>query len=193
MSRDQFLLITSFFHLVNNESYIPRGQPGHDPLFKLGSVYKRINRFFSSYTPHQYISLDEGRIPWRGHLSFHVYSPDKPVKYGIRAYMPSDSRNGYVSKLKPHTGKSATGPSINGVTYDLVMSLLCDNYYTSPQLFWDLFQLGVNATGTVRSNCCGIPQEIKAKSLINRGELATMIFCVKHFVNIPDIFFLFLL
>jgi hypothetical protein len=55
MSRDRFLLITSFFHLVNNDSYIPRGQPGHDPLFKLGSVYKRIvDRFFSSYTPHQY-------------------------------------------------------------------------------------------------------------------------------------------
>ena len=64
MSGDRFLLITSFFHLVNNDSYIPRGQPGHDPLFKLGSVYKRIvNRFFSSYTPHQYISLDEGMIP----------------------------------------------------------------------------------------------------------------------------------
>ena len=90
MSRDRFLLITSFFHLVNNDSYIPRGQPGHDPLFKLGSVYKRIvDRFFSSYTPHQYISLDEGMIPGHGHLSFRVYSPDKPVKYGIRAYMLS--------------------------------------------------------------------------------------------------------
>jgi hypothetical protein len=45
--------------------------------------------------------LDEGMIPWRGHLSFRVYSPDKPVKYGIRAYMLSDSTNGYVSKFKP--------------------------------------------------------------------------------------------
>jgi hypothetical protein len=86
MTRDRFLLIASFFHLVNNDSYIPSGQPGHDPLFKLGSVYKRIvDRFFSSYTPHQYISLDEGMIPWRGHLSFFVYSPDKPVEYGIHA------------------------------------------------------------------------------------------------------------
>jgi hypothetical protein len=144
--------------------------------------------------------------------------------------MLSDSTNGYVSKFKPYTGKSATGPSMNGATYDLVMNLMrgllrvadvsdpctvesmktgflsrnlmhsigllfmiaksprfvrdfvlisygipqrfertvpgffekgcnlyCDNYYTSPQLFWDLFQLGVNATGTVRSNRCGIP------------------------------------
>jgi hypothetical protein len=49
-------------------------------------------------------------------------------------------------------------------------NLYCDNYYTSPQLFWDLFQLGVNATGTVRSNRRGIPQEIKTKSLTNRDE-----------------------
>ena len=186
MSRDRFLLITSFFHLVNNDSYIPCGRPGHDPLFKLGSVYKRIvDRFFSSYTPHQYISLDEGVIPWRGHLSFRVYSTDKPVKYGMRAYMLSNSTNGYVSKFKPYTGKSATGPSMNGATYDLVMNLMrgffekgynlyCDNYYTSPQLFWDLFQLGVNATGTVRSNRRGIPQEIKTKSLTNRGDLVIM-------------------
>jgi hypothetical protein len=26
-------------------------------------------------------------IPWIGNLSFRVYSPDKPVKYGIKAYI----------------------------------------------------------------------------------------------------------
>jgi hypothetical protein len=47
-------------------------------------------------------------IPWRGNLSFRVYSPDKPVKYGIKAYMVSDSSNGYVSKFKLYTGKFTT-------------------------------------------------------------------------------------
>jgi hypothetical protein len=57
--------------------------PGHDPLFKLGPIFKRmLSRFNSAYIPHQNISLDEGMIPWRGNLSFRVYSPDKPVKYG---------------------------------------------------------------------------------------------------------------
>jgi hypothetical protein len=31
-----------------------------------------------------------------------------------------------VSKFKPYTGKSATGPSMNGATYDLVMNLMRD-------------------------------------------------------------------
>jgi hypothetical protein len=74
--------------------------------------------------PHQNISLDEGMIPWRGNLSYRVYSPDKPVKYGIKAYMVSDSSSGYVSKFKLYTGKSLTGPSFNGATYDLVMDMI---------------------------------------------------------------------
>jgi hypothetical protein len=63
-------------------------------------------------------------IPWRGNLSFRVYSPDKPVKYGIKAYMVSDSSNGYVSKFKLYIGKSFTGPSFNGVKYDLVLDMM---------------------------------------------------------------------
>ena len=144
-----------------------------------------ISRFNSAYIPHQNISLDEGMIPWRGNLSFRVYSPDKPVKYGIKAYMVSDSSNGYVLKFKLYTGKSLTGPSFNGATYDLVMdmmrgffdkgySLYCDNYYTSPQLFWDLFQLGTYATGTVRQNRRGIPQTLKDYQLRNRGDIFVM-------------------
>jgi hypothetical protein len=107
------------------------------------------------------------------------------VKYGIKAYMVSDSSNGYVSKFKLYTGKSLTGPSFNGVTYDLVMdmmrgyvdkgySLYCDNYYASPQLFRDLFQLGTYATGTVRQNRRGIPQTLKDYQLRNRGDIFVM-------------------
>jgi hypothetical protein len=42
--------------------------------------------------------------------------------------------------------------------FDKGYSLYCDNYYPSPQLFWDLFQLGTYATGTVRQNRRGISQ-----------------------------------
>ena len=34
MRRECFCLILSFFHLCN-EQFIPRGQPGHDPIFKI--------------------------------------------------------------------------------------------------------------------------------------------------------------
>jgi len=38
MSRDRFWLLLSFFHLADNSKQVRRGQQGHDPVFKLGTV-----------------------------------------------------------------------------------------------------------------------------------------------------------
>ena len=35
---DQFSLILKFLHLNDNSGYIPRGQPGHGPLYKLRTL-----------------------------------------------------------------------------------------------------------------------------------------------------------
>lgn len=108
--------------------------------------YGCLSDFFS-YIHH----ISKGMIPWKGNLSFCVYSTDKPVKYGIKAYMLSDATNSYVSKLKIYTGKNKTGPSyfLFDLTMDIMrgyfengFSLYCDIYLMSPQLFWDLHQLG---------------------------------------------------
>lgn len=107
MPRDRFWLLMSFFHLADNTLQVRRGMPGFDPLYKLGTLYKNIiHRFGNVFTPHQQLSLDEGMVPWRGNLSFRVYNPDKPKKYGIKAYMICDSVTGYCTKFKLYTGKS---------------------------------------------------------------------------------------
>ena len=184
MARDRFLLILTFLHLNDNTHYIPRGQENYDPLFKLGNIFKLIvSSFGNAYYPHQQLALDEGMVPWRGNLSFRVYNPDKPTKYGIKAYMICDATNGYCSRFKLYTGKPSTPPSRNGATYDLTMDLLrgyfgrghilyCDNYYSSPQLFLDLWRLGLGATGTVRSNRKGVPQLIKGMRVPRKGDIA---------------------
>ena len=101
MARDRFLLLLSFFHLNDNQNFIQRGFPGHDPLYKLGNIFKTIvSRFSSVYYPSKNLSLDEGMVPWRGNLHFRVYNPDKPTKYGLKTYMLCDSDNGYCSKLQ---------------------------------------------------------------------------------------------
>ncbi|CAG2252004.1 MIO [Mytilus edulis] len=186
MARDRFYLLLTFFHLNNNENNIPRGQDGHDPLFKLGTLYHNIlHRFQSYYYPGQNLTIDECMVPWRGNLSFKTYNPDKPSKYGLKAYMLCDSKNGFCSKFKLYTGKPLIPHSSNGATYDLTMDLLrghfgkghilyCDNYYSSPQLFSDLWELGVGATGTVRPNRKGVPDELKNLKLRAKGETAVV-------------------
>lgn len=196
MSRDRFLLLLAFLHLNDNDKYIPRGVEGHEPLFKLGPLYHRIlTKFRSVYKPNQALAIDESMVAWRGNLSFRVYSPDKPVKYGLKAYVLCDSENAYCLRFKLYTGKKSVQPSENGATYDLIMDLMrnyfekghilyCDNYYSSPRLFMDLWVLGTGATGTVRSYRKGIPDKLKKAQLSNRGDTATMSYgplsCLKY-------------
>jgi hypothetical protein len=185
MPRNRFELLMSFFHLSDNSVAVARGQPGYDPLQKLGESYKSvIDNFRLVYTPTRNIAIDEGMVPWRGNLHFRVYSPDKPMKYGIRAYMLCDSSNGYCSKLELYTGKSPDPPSACGLTYDLVIRLLqgylgkgyhlyVDNYYSSPQLFYDLFLQSTRACGTLRVNRKGTPQVLREVALA-KNEIFTM-------------------
>ena len=94
------------------QEYILRGTEGHDPLFKLGPLYHRIlAQFCSVYSPHQALAIDESMVAWHGNLSFRVYSPDKPVKYGLKAYALCDAENAYCLKFKLYTGKTV-GSSI---------------------------------------------------------------------------------
>jgi len=186
MSRDRFWVLITFFHLADNEAAPAVGSPSHSPLWKLGPMYLNIiHRFSTMYKPSQNISVDEGMVPWRGKLRFKVYSPDKPKKYGVKAYMLCDSDNGYCMKFNIYIGKTdEEDTSPGGITYDLVMELLTkyqakghhvfmDNYYTSPRLFVNLWQIGIAATGTMRVNRKGLPRRMKEKKLL-KGETMVM-------------------
>lgn len=42
MPRDRFLSLMTFLHLNDNSEFVPRGEEGYDPLFKLGPLYQKI-------------------------------------------------------------------------------------------------------------------------------------------------------
>ena len=48
MARDKFMNILTFFHLCGNDSYVPRGQAGYNPVGKLGTIYSVFTEKFSS-------------------------------------------------------------------------------------------------------------------------------------------------
>jgi hypothetical protein len=95
MSRDLFLLITSFLHLANKDTV------------KILDMTLNLNSdLFSSVFNH--VSI----LPTPP--SKRAYNPNKSVKYVIKKYMVSDYSNGYISKVKLYTGKFLTDPSFNG-------------------------------------------------------------------------------
>ena len=185
MPRNRFLAIMSCLHLNNNSNQLPRDDANYDPIFKLRPVYDHLkSKFLATFTPGENLALDEATIAWRGNLSFRVYNPDKPTRFGIKMYEICDSNNGYCSNFEMYMGKNRSISS-KGATYDLVMRLMApylnkgyklytDNYYSSPILFSDLLEKKTGACGTLRTNRKGVPQKIREKSSLNKGETICM-------------------
>lgn len=105
LKRDRFTLILRFFHLNDNAQYIPKGQPGHDPLYKIRPFMDAlIQHFQKMYVPGRELSLDESMIGFKGRLGFVQYMPKKPTKWGLKAFVLTDSVTGYALNWKLYTG-----------------------------------------------------------------------------------------
>lgn len=64
MGINRFQAIRSNFHL-SSLKHIPKGQPGHDPWYKIRHFYDRINSSFKMYfVPGQNIAIDPSINLW---------------------------------------------------------------------------------------------------------------------------------
>lgn len=93
-----------------------------------------------------------------------------------------DSKGGYTSHFEIYRGAHIQEDAgAEGVTFHLVLRLLdnadllykgyhvgLDNYFSSPALFFNLFQKQTTATGTVRSNRKGLSKQALSAKLKNK-------------------------
>ena len=86
--------------------YVKKGQPGHDPLFKVRPFLDPLIRNFQeAYHPSRELSIDESMIGFKGRLSFIQYLPKKKTtKWGMKAFVLADSKNGYTYNWRLYTG-----------------------------------------------------------------------------------------
>jgi len=96
-------------------------------------------------------------VKWRGRLSFRVYNKDKPIKYGIKSYILTDSQPKYcwnidmyhgVSKSLKETITSLLTPQNISKWHTLYM----DNFYNSVSTSEHLHDNQVHTVGTLRSH-----------------------------------------
>ena len=184
MSRNRFELILKFIHFNDNEHQIPRDQPEHDRLFKIRPFLSSIIKSFQqAFIPDQYLSVDESMIGFKGRLSFLQYMPKKPQKWGMKAWVLSDSRTGYTWNWKLYTGKDSVTDKSIGLAHSVVLHLTkdlvgkgyhvyCDNFYSSPSLFLQLHTMGIGACGTARIDRRGVPLHFQ-KAKLQKGEIMT--------------------
>ena len=161
MSRNRFQSVLWNFHVNDDSQNPPRGRPGHDALCKIRPFVDMLERnFMYAYKPSKALSFDEACCPFKGRLRFRVYNPMKPNRFHIKLFQVSEANSGYIVGFHVYTGKNnacisnASNPLDQecSKTTKIVLGLLestnlldkghhvyMDNYYSSPELFSELY------------------------------------------------------
>ncbi|XP_069184253.1 piggyBac transposable element-derived protein 4-like [Procambarus clarkii] len=162
MTAKRFQHIAQFFHTYNQFAIPPNNK---NRMIKLSTIITYLtNKFGSYYVPNQALSLDEGTMSWRGRLSFKVYNPNKPDKYGVKLYMLAEVGTGYIIDFEVYSGVGKTTvETVMGLMRPLLNKgyhLYMDNYYNSVHLTELLRENGVYTCGTLRLQR-GAPKELQ--------------------------------
>jgi hypothetical protein len=107
MRRDRFQLILRCFHANNNLNYVGRGQPNHDPAFKIRKILDLLNRTFKDrYIAARDITVDESMVGHKGRDYTVQYMPAKKShRWGAKLWVLAESDTGYTLSMDLYAGK----------------------------------------------------------------------------------------
>jgi len=179
ISSERFFEICQFLHFnePNPES--------NDRIEKIRNVWELIfSNFKSIFTPFENVGLDESLILFKGRLFWRQYNPKKASKFGVKTFSLVDSKTGFLIDSKIYSGKesSAEQPlNMFGQGGSLVLDFLqphffkshtvfLDNFFTSPNLAFELLLKGTKLCGTVRKTRKNMPPLDKK---LAKGSIST--------------------
>lgn len=138
------------------------------------------NKFREFYVPSKKVSVDESTVGYKGRVIFKVYNKDKPTKWGIKVFVLSESKTGYICAMEPYFGSTTTdhmGWKNLGTTSRVVLHLVnklkqsygniegmhvfTDRFYTNLDLAKVLHDWKVHLTGTIMTHRKGLPEEVR--------------------------------
>jgi hypothetical protein len=67
------------------------------------------SKFIMHYFPSATVTVDENTLSFKGRVFQN--NPLKPVNFGLKMFVLSDSTNGYIYDFKLYTGKTGNGNS----------------------------------------------------------------------------------
>ena len=131
--------------------------------------------------PSLLLAINETLHPYRGHIRFKQYNPNKPAKYGLLQRSLCDSSISYTYYSLPYAGKpekvegSAAKYYITGtdeysiylinelsVYYNLQgINVSMDRYFTSVSLATWALKKNITIVGTMKHDRNGTPKELK--------------------------------
>ncbi|CAF3441226.1 unnamed protein product [Rotaria sp. Silwood2] len=162
MSRDRFLQIKKYLHVVDNTTQSNQQDPEYDRAFKIRPLLNIIKENFRKIPKEENLSVDEQIIPFKGKSIMKQQMPNKPHRWGYKMFLLAGGASGICYDFIFYTGK-ANEPKY-GFCTDIVLKLCetvprmmnhklyFDNYFTTISLQVQLKKLGIFSVGTVRSN-----------------------------------------
>jgi hypothetical protein len=189
------MALNKCLHITNPAEYVrDKGLPGYD---KLGQVRWLVNAIRDSckrvWKLGKFCTIDEMMIRYKGtYCPLRQYMPQKPQKWGIKVWYLACSVTKFVWNFAIYCGKeeatSTVEPIARGepkLAHKVVMDLAkdiegkwhviaMDNFFTSIGLFKELGEKTIYATGTLRSNCIGIPSALKDTKTFSRMSQGTL-------------------
>ncbi|KAK1125280.1 hypothetical protein K0M31_020471 [Melipona bicolor] len=178
MSKDRYTLLLKILHFCDNNI------EHYDPIMKIRHILEKLKTCFkTAFYPYEKLCIDESLLLFKGRCYFKQYILSKKSRFGIKSFVLSDSKTGYIQDLIVYSeadmimSEDIPSKSI-GKSGQVVMTLLepylgkghtlvTDNWYSSPSLFLELHKNLTNAYGMVRKDRLGIP-ELNKK--LNKGE-----------------------
>ena len=190
-SQTRFLQIWRYLHLADNETLAKHGEAGYVKIGKVRAFLAAIAaNCKNEYRLDQEVTIDETMVAHKGRIPLKQYMKAKPVKWGIKLWVLSESKTGYVYHFQVYKGKEngqAEKHLARRIVHDLVVDfnntghhVYMDNNYSDPHLFRELFQRGIYACGTIRSNRVGFPKSLvvttREESTLDRGHYRWLAF-----------------
>lgn len=182
MSCNRFLLLYhTFLHVCHSDPSTNSGRG-----LKITPLLDKLVRHFRDhYEPFQEISVDESMIGFKGRLSFKMYSPIKPTKWGVMMRTAACPHTGYLLNAILYCGRdshqileegiSKTGQAVLDVVAPFSNRghhVYSDRLYSSIALAENLYRKGFHYTGTIQLNRVGIPPQAKNVSGMRRGDIS---------------------
>ena len=123
-------------------------------------------------------------IRMKGRSYLRQYTPQKPIKWGVKVFAAADVTTSYLIDFNVYTG-AVQGQTETGLTHAVVVNLtdshrnaghvvFTDNFYTSPTLADSLLAAGTHLVGTLRVNRLHVPQPLKKVKDFDKSNRGSM-------------------
>jgi len=178
ISISRYKMIKHIFHLADNAA-----NSGKHPFYKISEFMINLTyNFRRFYSPSQCLTFDESMISYKGRAKFKFYIPSKPTKWGLKLHSLNESDSGYCLDFSLDPGKSIKKEK--NYLHNLIIKMMepylkkyhilfADAYYTTINLFENLYLEQTGLTGMINKRRKGLPAEFVNKKSINSIEIVS--------------------